>query len=186
MESINEEQEGVMNILVPFIHRLCPIFSSAMTMYNDEYPSLVRAQHESRTRANCVYDHAWMGLESEFILDEGFHFLDIRGLKILNIRDELVIRVKKVDANGYHRNYPTAQQKAFDKQEELPGLPTEATRIVLGYQPDIAFSEVERVIVRDPIKKWASQIIEGEAKASWIDITPIELPFREAKRKKSR
>ena len=121
------------------------------------------------------------GFQQEFIDEDGFNFLDIRGLSVLNIRDELVIRVKKVDQNGRHRNYQTQQQIDFDAQQELPGLPPAATRIIIGYQPDIAFSEVERVIVRRPKGRWVSQIIDSGESAEWTDITPVELPLRRAR-----
>jgi hypothetical protein len=90
------------------------------------------------------------------------HFLEIRNLHVLNIRDQMLIRAKKVNANGRHRNNHTLQQRAFDAQEELPGLPPVAARLVMAYQPDAAFSEVERVTVRRPLGRWVSQIVDAE------------------------
>jgi len=171
-----------MAVIEPIMHEIYPIFPNALRTYNEKYPPEVKAEHESRTAAGCVRDHAWNEFKSLFMDREGFHFLDIRGLQVLNIRDELVLRIKKVNENGVHSNYQTSQQKDFDKQVELPGLPSAAARIVIGYQPDIAFSEVERVIVRSPSLKWVSQILQDKKTATWIDITPAELPFRSTKR----
>lgn len=177
MDEINPHQEQAMAVIEPMMQKFYSIFPEALKIYNEKYPPEVTAQHESRTAAGCVRDHAWTELKSFFMGTEGFHFLDIRGLHVLNIRDELVVRIKKVDANGLHSNYQTAQQKDFDRQVDLPGLPSAAERVVIGYQPDIAFSEVERVIVRSPSKKWASQILHIDEAVSWVDITPIELPL---------
>lgn len=177
MDGIQKDQKRVMSLLEPLMPRIYPIFPNALDKYNNKYPAEVKAEHESRTAAGCVRDHAWTEFKTEFMGEDGFHFLDIKGMNVLNIRDELVIRVKKVNANGLHSNYQTAQQKSFDKQEELPFLPVAASRVIVGYQPDVAFSEVERVIVRSPSKKWASQILEIDEAPSWVDITPATLPF---------
>jgi len=117
-------------------------------------------------------------LVSEFSDDEGFHFLELPGkLKVLNIGDLLVLRVKKVDANGKHRNAQTAQQKAFDAQLPIDGLPDPALRVVLGYQPDLAYSDIERITVKAPKSVWVSQIVNIEEAFEWTDITPAQLPF---------
>jgi hypothetical protein len=108
----------------------------------------------------------------------------VRGLHLLNVHDKVLIRAKKVDENGRHRNSDTAQQRAFDAQEDLPGLPPAAARLVIGYQPDPAFSEVERVIVRRPLGRWVSQILETDETATWEDITPVELPFGTIRRRR--
>lgn len=185
MDDTNPEQEHVMSVLEPILNEIYSVFPAAMDKYNEIAPH-IRADHENRTAANCVRDHAWMGFQAAFEGQKGFHFLDVRGLPLLNIRDELVIRVKKVDANGHHRNYQTAQQKDFDNSIELEGLPTAAMRVVVGYQPDAAFSEVERVTVRRPKGLWVSQILKFEDEASWVDITPVQLPLGNTRRAENR
>ncbi len=177
MSASEEEQDRVMGILEPFLERIFPIFPAAMAKYNEEYPAAVRAEHENRTAAGCVYDHVWTGFKSEFMEDDGFHFLHVRGLNVLNIRDEVVIRAKKVDANGRHRNHDSKQQQDFDRQVALPDMPPAAIRLVAGYEPDVAFSEVQRVMIRRPLIGWVSQIIEATENPHWVDITPQELPY---------
>lgn len=176
MEDIEADQLEVMGLLEPVALRIPPIFDAAVDQYNSEISALARAEHDERAAANAIYCYAWAGFQREFMGEDGFHFLTVRGLKVLNIRDRLVIRAKKVDANGRHSNNPTAQQRAFDAQEDLPDLPPVAHRIVIGYQPDIAFSMVERVTVRRPLGRWVSQLVLG-GDQSWVDITPAELPF---------
>lgn len=178
MDEMNPDQERAMAVIEPIMHEIFPIFPDALKTYNEKYPAEVKAQHEGRTAAGCVRDHAWTEFKSLFMDRSGFNFLEIRGLHVLNIEDKLVIRIKKVDENGVHSNYQTAQQKDFDRQVDLPGLPAAASRVVIGYQPDIAFSVVERIIVRSPSQKWVSQIMQVDEVATWVDITPAELPFR--------
>lgn len=182
MDDIDPDQFAIMTVLEPYLARMYPCFPAALTVYND-VPAHIRAEHDDRAAASAVWCHIWSGLQREFAEESGFHFLETRNLHVLNIRDEVVIRAKKVDANGRHRNADTEQQRAFDAQEELPGLPAAAARLVVGYQPDAAFSEVERVTVRRPLGSWVSQIIETEAECSWVDITPIELPFGTMRRR---
>ena len=177
----NAEQEQVMAVIEPYIEEIHSIFTNAVDRYNEIDPA-ARAEHEDRTAASCIRDYAWMGFKTSFSENSGFHFLDIRGLNVLNIRDEVVIRVKKVDSEGRHRNYQTQQQKDFDSQQELQGLPSAAKRIVVGYQPDVAMESVERVTVRRPKGNWVSQINESGQESSWVDITPAQLPFKTKKR----
>jgi hypothetical protein len=177
MDDFAPDQNAVMDLLGPYLSRIQPIFSGAVDLYNSEVSARARAIHSGSAVAHVVNDHAWALFEAEFGEESGFHFLNIRNLKLLNIRDELLIRAKKVDENGRHQNADTAQQRAFDAMDDIPGLPPAATRIVIGYQPDEAFSEVVRVTVRRACARWVAQIVEIDDAYSWIDITPAELPL---------
>ena len=113
----------------------------------------------------------------------GCHFLNIRGLEVLNYWDLALIRLKKVNGAGRWQNYATPQQRKYDDQLPLPGLPPEAVRLVVGYQPDAAFSAVERIIVSRPLGKtirWTAQIVVSDDVASWADITPARFGFGDA------
>ena len=170
-------QDQVMADLEPHFPRIYSIFIDSLGVYRDEYPSGVRVEHSDRTAATAVYDHILAGFRREFMDEAGFIFLNVGGLIVLNIRDTIVARFKKVNEEGVHRNYKTKQQKDFDRQADIPGLPPSATRIVLGYQPDAAMSVVERVTIRDPYNNWVAQIVESDAEYIWVDITPLKLPL---------
>jgi hypothetical protein len=182
MDENDSDQLEIMTVLEPYLARMYPCFPAALALYNEVEPH-IRAEHDDRAAASAVYCHVWSGLQREFSEELGFHFLTYRGLNLLNIRDQILIRAKKVDANGRHRNADTSQQRAFDAQEDLPGLPPAAVRLVMGYQPDAAFSEVERVTVRRPRGRWVSQLIEAETERAWVDITPVELPLSISRRR---
>jgi len=173
--TVDEVQGRVMGTLEPHFGRIYPIFKIALSVYRDEYPSGVRVEHSDRTTASAIYDHVFAGFQREFMGEVGFTFLNVRGLMLLNIRDAIVARFKKVNEDGIHRNLQTKQQKDFDRQADIPGLPPAATRIVLGYQPDAAMSLVERVTVREPYNNWVAQIVETDAEYTWEDITPAKL-----------
>jgi hypothetical protein len=177
MDETDPEQQFVMDALMPILGRVHAIFPTALTLYNEEVSPRARAEHNTRAIANAVWCHVWEGFRREFMDEPGFHFLDRRGLNVLNMRDQLLVRAKKVDENGRHRNAATKQQLDFDAQLPLEGLPSAAVRIVIGYQPDEAFSEIERVTVRRPKGLWVSQIVDVEdaEQQRWVDITPLDL-----------
>jgi hypothetical protein len=178
MEDFEPDQATVMAILHPYLGRMFPIFGAAVDLHNAETSARARAELSSSAVAHNINCHAWAGFEREFTDEPGFHFLKPGGnLKVLNIRDELVLRPKKVDANGRHQNADTAQQRAFDSNADLPGIHPAAARVIVGYQPDEAFSSVIRVTVRRPKARWVAQIVEIDAAYSWVDITPAELPL---------
>lgn len=183
MDDTEAEQQHVMGTLEPHFSKIISIFDDALALYNSDVTPRARAEHDNRAASSAVYRHVWMGFQREFGDAEGFHFAELRGLHYANMRDAVVFRAKKVDANGRHVNSQTKQQRDFDRQLPLPGLPPAAVRIVIGYEPDPAFSTVERVIVRRPMGRWVSQIVDTGEACSWVDITPVELPFAVGRRK---
>lgn len=182
MDEVEGEQQHVMGVLEPFFPKIVTIFDDAVALYNSDVSPRARAEYDNRAITSAVYRHAWMGFQREFGDEAGFHFGELRGLQYANLRDLIVMRAKKVDANGRHVNNQTKQQRDFDRQISLPGLPPAAIRIVVGYEPDPAFSRVERVIVRRPLGRWVSQIVVVGEACSWVDITPAELPFAPGRR----
>src|SRR4051794_37116977 len=100
MDELNPDQQRVMALLTPYLGRMLPIFGAALAFYNDQVSPKARAEYDERAMASAVYCHAWAGFQREFGEEPGFHFLSMRGLKLLNIRDQVVLRAKKVDANG--------------------------------------------------------------------------------------
>jgi hypothetical protein len=178
---MTEDQERCMALIDPLLKPLHDSFLDGMAFYNnpENYSPIALAQHRDRSSANNVYDHAFHALRGRVDGTPGYHFLNIRGLEVLNYCDEAVVRLKKVNGAGRGRNVLTDQQQEYDDQKPLPGLPDAAVRLVAGYQPDPAFTSVQRVIVSRPIGKniiWAAQIVFVEDAAQWIDITPERLP----------
>ncbi|MEM7046960.1 MAG: hypothetical protein AAF442_04840 [Pseudomonadota bacterium] len=149
-------QEEAHEILAPYIPDMAKAPHLGLDRYNSSVEPGARAEHRPSTSANSIYDHTWAELIEKLGEKVGLHFLEINGLKILNFDDKLVLRLKKVDQQGQHSNISTKQQKAFDAQESIPGLPFE--RLILGYEPDQVFSRVIRVTIRPVHREWAVQI----------------------------
>ena len=177
-----DEQRTAMAALEPYFAQITDICNSAVALYNSETTPRGRADHDNRAALASIYSYAWKGYLREFSEEPGFHFLTIRNLNLLNIRDIVVLRAKKVDANGRHTNHDSKQQQDFDSQLALPGLSSAATRLVVGYELDPAYSTVERVIVRRPQGQWTAQIVMTDAAHAWEDITPAQLPLDAGRR----
>jgi hypothetical protein len=179
-DDFEAEQQRVMEALEPYFERLTGICESAVDLYNSETTPKARAEHDTRAALSAIYSHAWTGYLREFDEEPGFHFMNIKGLNVLNIRDVVVARAKRVDSDGRHANHDSKQQRDFDRQLAIPGLPPAAVRVVIGYELDPAFSKVERVIVRRPMGKstvWSAQIVSLGDIMAWQDITPVRLAF---------
>jgi hypothetical protein len=167
-----------MSFIEPLLVGLHDDWRAAHTLYQERYPADILAEHDETTAANCVRAHMLMAVIRRFDGVPGCHVLDINSFKVLNYRDLAVLRFKKVDAAGRHHNYQTAQQKDFDDQEPLPGLPAEAVRLTSGYQLDVSGQAIERIIIARPIGQsimWTAQVNVIEDHAAWIDITPRRL-----------
>jgi hypothetical protein len=181
-EQFEIEQQAAMRVLEPYFAQIAGIYDWAVQLYNEDTTPRARAEHDARAALAAIYNHAWKGMLREFGEEPGFHFLEVRGLNVLNIRDEVVLRSKRVDANGRHRNHDNQQQRDFDRQKPLPGLSAGAVRLVIGYELDPAFSTVVRVIARRPLGQWVAQIVLVDDAYTWEDITPAQLPFRAGQR----
>jgi hypothetical protein len=175
------DQDETMALIEPILKVLHDCLYEGMAFYQDfeNYSAAAVAQQRERTVAGCVNDHVFHKLRESLEGKWGCRFPSLRGLEVLDYEGKALVRIKKVNGAGRGRNAATQQQRDYDAQLPLPGLPPEAVRLVAGYQPDAAFSSVQRVIIAAPLGKtiaWASQVVVVEDAASWVDITPSRLP----------
>lgn len=177
---MNEDQERCMALAAPLLPTFHDCWQAAVSKFQD-YPLDLVAEHDDTTVANIIRSHMLMQLRLLFTDHPHAAMIEVRGLKLLRFKDELVFRFKKVDESGRHRNYPTQQQQDFDDQLPLPEIPPAAVRLTCGYQPD-ASGGIERVIVARPFGRstaWAAQVNVVDERSAWVDITPQRLPGTE-------
>ena len=170
------DQDRCMRIIEPVLGVLYDCLHDGMAFYNDpaNYSAEALAQQRGRTATNCVYDHAFHRARELLSERQGCHFLNMRGLEVLNVKDEAVIRLKKVNGIGQGRNYQTPQQRHYNDQLSFPELPDAAVRLVAGYQPDAMFTAIDRVIISRPIGRnieWAAQVNRFDERMMWEIIT---------------
>ncbi len=165
--------------LEPFLDEFNAIAMHAHTRYRT-YPNEILVEHTRRSAANCTYDHMVAEAERRFADHSEVRPLEMGGLKLWLIGSDMhtVIRWKKMDENGRSRNYPTKQAKAFDRMDELPGLPPKPTRVTVGYLLDATQTQIKRVQVSRPNGRnvdWCAAIVPMEdrvaGEAIWQDVT---------------
>lgn len=174
---MNTDQTYCMAAVAPVLDDVYDCWHRAMDTYQS-YPAIAIAQHDDRAAANCVHAHMWIELQDAMAERSGVALLEVRGLQVMNVGDRVVCRFKKVDGRGNSVTHPSQQQEDFDRQLSIPDLPAAATRLTVGYQPDAAFSSIERVVVVCQMGKtilWSAQVTKAEAEAAWEDITPRRL-----------
>lgn len=171
------DQNRCMGALAPVLLETHECWHRAMQTYQS-YPPIALAQHDDRAAASNLHAHMWVELQAAFAETSGVALLEVRGLHLMNVGDKVVCRFKKVDQGGNSVTHPSQQQEDFDRQLSIPGLPPAATRLTFGYQPDAAFSAIERVLVSCQMGKtilWCAQVNNVEATAVWEDIIPRRL-----------
>ena len=169
-----EDQSRCMKLAKPLLPDMYEGWQEALARYLRTAPEII-AEHDDTTAANCIRAHMWAEVVRRFGGRRGCKLLRLNGLNLLNYRNETLWRFKQVDGVGRHRNYQTVQQRRYDAQLSLPGLPPEAVRLTSGYQPDTALQSILRVVVARPFGKsmrWTSQVNVVDGAAGWVDITP--------------
>ncbi len=172
-----------MAVLDPYLGLLAGCVRRGFARYQTDYPPLIRAEHDNTAAAKNVHRHVLAEVTMAVDGIRGLAMVDVRGLNVLNILDRIVLRFKKMDEEGRSVSYPTPQARDFDRQLPLPNLPIAAARLTFGYEPDLAFSAIVRVLVACPLgprAHWCAQVNdEVGGAASWVDITPRRLPGTE-------
>jgi len=177
MDEENIEQTEAMAFLKPLLVPLHEGWHAAHGVYQ-EYDPRHTADHDDTAAANCIRCHMWAIVQNQMDGRRGVILRDLGRLKLLNYYDRYVLRFKKVDGSGRHRNARTDQQDDFDRGDPLPGIPPKATRLTSGYQPSIAGDAIQRILIARIAGKtvlWLSQINVVDAEAAWTDITPARL-----------
>jgi hypothetical protein len=93
-------------------------------------------------------------------------------LEIENDGDRAILRFKKLDDKKKARNYPTAQQMLFSLQLQLPGWPADASRLIAGYQLDMAETSIEELFITLPVGHKVEWFFSIEASQTRV----IEMP----------
>ena len=167
-----------MGSLEPLFDDLDEIGRTAVAKYR-RYPAEFLIDHDNRAAAANIYSHMAMEADRRLLGRPGISQLDVRGLKIWLIGDEIVLRFKKMNSGGTYRRYPTQQARDFDAQGDLPGVPVPATRLAVGYLLNSTGTDVRRIQIARPISRgrisWCAAIVpaaEHQAgQLRWYEVT---------------
>ncbi|NQW08902.1 MAG: hypothetical protein HQ481_03330 [Alphaproteobacteria bacterium] len=168
----------VMERIEPYLDLFDRIVRHGHEVYSS-YPPDIAVDLDSSAQAHCTYRH--IKAEAHSVLDElpGVRHVDMRGQNLWLIEPaNIVCRFKKTDEDGVSTNYPTPQAKAFDRGDDLPGLPLEPTRLTIGYLLDAAGIGFVRSQVSLPAGRqtlWCAAIVPADARevgeTAWYEAT---------------
>jgi hypothetical protein len=139
-----------------------------------QYPAAVLVEHDPRAAAACTYSHMYEEAMRRWGDRSGIKAVDIRNRKVWVVGDHVVVRLKRTDEDGKSRNYPTKQDKDYDRGLPLPGLPEPAVRVTVGYLLDPTQTQIVRVQVARPMGKgilWCAAIVPAGGGKRWRDVT---------------
>jgi hypothetical protein len=174
-----------MAVVQPYLPMLAGAIRRGFEKYQsiDNYSALAKAAHDNAAAAKNVHRHILEEITVDIAGLGGLALINARGLMVLNIHDRALLRFKKMDEEGRSASYPTEQARKFDQQLPLPNLPPAAARLTFGYEPDLAFSTIVRVLTACPLgprTHWCAQVVEDhDGIVSWVDITPRRIPGTE-------
>jgi hypothetical protein len=170
------DQNEAMDSLSPILTTVHGILQESVAHYfSDAYTDAARVDHDNRAVANCIYSHAEKRMMAAAEVVDGVVPIRLRGLVVLNYRDKVLTRFKKVNGNGRHSNYLTKQQLAYDDQLTLPGIPDAARRLTVGYELDAEGLGLKQIMITRPMGRsilWTAQVTVDSDIARWEDITP--------------
>ena len=138
-------REQAETLLQPYFPQLRKIVMDAWAEW-ERIPDDHRSKCHSRARANCVSDFMEHFARVHFSENAEVVPLERRGLFLIGIANEAVIRLKKFRSGRRISNIPTKQQIAFNLQLELPGIP-KAVRLNVGYLLDITQTKIKDILV---------------------------------------
>jgi hypothetical protein len=104
-----------------------------------ELPDSHRLAYDARAEANILHRYMVENAKRQFEGVPGAQFLETNGFHLgidgagYGIDGAAICRFKKLDDNGQSSNYPTDRAEALRKNEQLKGLPEDATFVDLGY-----------------------------------------------------
>lgn len=171
---ISKDRAGEM--LLPWKAELCePFFLGWKTFWKwkeidpDWYATIA-----ARTRAGIVHDFAVKNALAAFEGKSGVRVRHEFGSILLIFGDDLVARLKKFDDNERARNSRTSRQFQFDRQcLELPGIPTKATKITVGYTLNSEQKDVVKVSASCwcvNTRKWSIGLYDADEGMNMFDV----------------
>ncbi len=171
---ISKDRAG--EILLPWQVKLCePFFLGWKTFWKwkdldpDWYATIT-----ARTRAGIVHDFAVKNALAAFDGQSGIRIRHEFDSILLIFGEDLVARLKKFGNKEKASNSKTSRQSNFDRQcLDLPGIPTQATKITVGYTLDHEQKTIVKVSASCwcvNTHKWSLPLYDADEGTSLFDV----------------
>jgi hypothetical protein len=150
-------------LLGPQLKRIRDCIVRAFQKWRSDY-SKNALVHTARSRASVIHDHMVAFAKEYFSGDDSIRIFSKSGLAVVNIKDVVLLRFKKLDAKKRSSSIPTRQNYLFKAQLDLPGIPSELTHLEAGYVLNELQTGLDGVYITCPNKN----------RLEWfIDLTPL-------------
>jgi hypothetical protein len=180
-----------------FLRPFKPTLAGAIRgAFRDWGAMLMKAPQETAglspyVRARYVHDRTVFHLNKAEVQEScpGLHLVKRHGLYTAELRDQMVLKLKKLDGGLRSRNIQTGQTQAFDTQSLLiPAETGRTTNATSGYVPDALSGSLTSLVVvcwNGRNRLWAVSLDEeqGEAGGPVVEI-PAEPAVPRAPRTK--
>jgi hypothetical protein len=176
--------EAVMPCLEPYLAEIDGVIRDGFARLWT-YDPAVLADYDDAAAAKCIHRHVIMLARQRLDPKPGVNVINVQRLEIVDFHGQACVRFKKVNGAGRGRNIVTLQQRRFDRQLPLLGLPPAAVHLVAGYKTNAANSEIEKVLIACPMGSttlWTVQVVLSQ-QSKWEDITPLRFPGTERYRR---
>lgn len=158
-------QEQVQEIISPIQSELCQCWHDGWHDWMNEVSELGRSKLLKRSRANNVNDFAVHSAATRFANRTdvtpdralGFFKLYVGGAQI-------VLRFKRLSPDHLAKNVRTAQQRAYYRNEYIPGIYPGAMRLTVGYVLDAIEGDIHDILITSQLGQkyllWSFSIME--------------------------
>jgi hypothetical protein len=178
------KQDDAETLLEPYLAEVRECYNhawEAWETFGETLPNIRRALSPS-ARARFIYDMTTDHARRVFGDPDrdGVRVLTVRGLFVLDIEGIALVRFKKLRPNLTTSGIPTGQAQLFAYQQQLPGMPLHATKLVAGYLLNPVEDEISRVLITcsvDTRLEWAFEIPpDGGAQIVQFEPAPVAPP----------
>jgi hypothetical protein len=160
-------------LLVPYLSTIRQVLLEAFARWQ-ALPDEERLYLSTQARAFYIHDMA-IGLAVPNFRGTKVQIVECNLLRLLNVEERAMLRFAKFGPGLSTSKNSTRQQRDFDGQDPLPGMPV-ATHLVAGYVLDPLETKIERMAVACPYGSdnlWSFDIdLEDEAGGTVADLQP--------------
>ncbi|MFE8605494.1 hypothetical protein [Archangium violaceum] len=137
------------------------------------------------TRATSVHDLVIEEMGNRIQNVPGVDWISGGQRELLRVGSKILLQFKLLRDDLMPSNYPTLSAQAFNRQVDLPGLPSRLTRLTLGYRMNqwgTELLDVQVVCTRSQRKKYWSYTIDPAAVQQLPLVTAAPAPAQDQQR----
>ncbi|MCH2042620.1 MAG: hypothetical protein MK212_00645 [Saprospiraceae bacterium] len=171
--------ESAHNILEPYLEDLVASIRNGfedylkISQYAQSFENKI--SYKVRTKASIIHEHISGHLSANFQKYPDVTAKEWNNIFGLKIKNDLFLRVKKLNPDYSITSYMTKQAKDYLRQLSIPGFPEEPTLLIAGYIPEYNWSGIRDIC----ITCWDGEHLRWIFDVEQYAAEQIELPFAE-------